>query len=350
MTSTLTTDHETRSSGGVPEAAVRATESGIQIAPREQLDAWKHAVNTTFLPLEVNASESSRFAWGLRTGYIGPLQVTRADADPELVIRTPKQAASDDNDHYLVALQIRGSCRFRQDGRDVEIQPGEFTIYDCTRTFDVEWHAQHSTIVAMFDRSLFELRPDEVARVTSTPVSGSEGTATLVRSMLGQLSRTPDAYGGLAANRVASTFLDLLATVYSCRLDPDLPASEAAQRTLLTRVKAYIEDHLFDPDLSVESIAAAHFVSVRYLHRVFENDDMTVARWIRHHRMEQCRRDLIDPLLVGRTVGEIAARNGLLNASHFSQMFRKEFGESPKEYRNRTLAHAAIPTASAHRP
>ena len=320
-----------------PETDMTIVESNSTVAPAEQLDAWKHAVNETFFPLRVNAGETSRFSWGLRTGYIGSLQVTRADADPELVVRTPKQAASDDNDHFLIALQIRGSCRFRQDGRDVEVRPGEFTIYDCTRPFDIEWQAPHSTIVAMFDRSSFELRPDEVAQVTSTPVSGTDGTASLVRSMLGQLSRTPEAYSGLTANRVASSFLDLLAAVYSCRLDSDLAPSAAAQRTLLMRVKAFIEDHLFDADLSVETIAAAHFVSVRYLHRLFEAEEMTVARWIRHQRLDQCRRDLGDPLQAARSVGDIAARNGLLNASHFSQMFRAEFGETPKDYRRREL-------------
>ncbi|MGV9858620.1 AraC-like ligand-binding domain-containing protein [Gordonia sp. NPDC003425] len=310
---------------------------------REQLDAWKEAVNETFFPLRVDAAESSRFSWRLHTGFIGSLQVTRADADPELVVRTPRLAASDDNDHYLIALQIRGSCRFRQDGRDVEITPGDFTIYDCTRPFDVQWNGRHRTIVAMFDRSSLELRPDEVSRVTSTPVSGAAGTPALVRSMLGQLSRDPEAYQGLSANRVASTFLDLVSAVYSDRMESETAHSDAAARTLLIRVKAYIEDHLYDPELSVESIAAAHYVSVRYLHRLFEGEQMTTARWIRHLRLEQCRRDLVDPLQATRSVSEIAARNGILNASHFSQMFRSEYGESPKDHRRRALeAYARI--------
>ncbi|WP_259376171.1 helix-turn-helix domain-containing protein [Rhodococcus koreensis] len=38
-----------------------------------------------------------------------------------------------------------------------------------------------------------------------------------------------------------------------------------------------------------------------------------------------------------RPVGEIAARNGMLNAPHFSQNFRAEYGMTPSEYRRRAL-------------
>ncbi|QSE86817.1 helix-turn-helix domain-containing protein (plasmid) [Rhodococcus koreensis] len=47
--------------------------------------------------------------------------------------------------------------------------------------------------------------------------------------------------------------------------------------------------------------------------------------------------DLADPLQAMRPVGEIAARNGMLNAPHFSQNFRAEYGMTPSEYRRRAL-------------
>ncbi|MFC9837866.1 helix-turn-helix domain-containing protein [Rhodococcus sp. NPDC127530] len=303
----------------------------------DQLDAWKEAVNDTFLPLKVQAARQSEFTWQLKTGYVGPLQLTHAEADAELVGRTPKLAASDDNDHYAIALQGRGSCRFRQDGREVEVRPGEFTIYDCTRPFDIEWSIRHRTVVAMFDRTTLDVKADDVARVTSTPISGRDGMGALVRSMLIQLSRNPEAYNGAAANRVANCFLDLVAAFYSCRLAAEPTRSAAAQKTLLFRVKAFIEDQLCDPELSVEVVAAAHFISVRYLYKLFQNEQMTIAQWIRHRRLEHSRRDLADPLQALRPVGEIAARNGMLNAPHFSQIFRAEYGASPSEYRRRVL-------------
>ncbi len=47
---------------------------------------------------------------------------------------------------------------------------------------------------------------------------------------------------------------------------------------LVAGVRAHIDDRLADPELSPASIAAAHHISVRYLHRLFAQEGTTVAR------------------------------------------------------------------------
>lgn len=80
-------------------------------------------------------------------------------------------------------------------------------------------------------------------------------------------------------------------------------------------------------------IAAAHHISVRYLHRLFEAEDKTVASWIRGRRLERSRLDLLDPALAGRPVSAIGARWGFTSAIHFSRAFRAVYGLPPGEYR-----------------
>jgi AraC-like DNA-binding protein len=80
-------------------------------------------------------------------------------------------------------------------------------------------------------------------------------------------------------------------------------------------------------------IAAENHVSLRYLHKLFETQQMTVAGWIRQRRLERCRRDLRDPALSHLPVSAIAARSGLIDAAHFSRVFRAAYGISPSEYR-----------------
>src|SRR5690606_31419702 len=94
-----------------------------------------------------------------------------------------------------------------------------------------------------------------------------------------------------------------------------------------------IEEHLADPDLSPATVAAAHHVSVRQLHRLFEGRDETVAARIRARRLERCRRDLLDPALAEQTVAAIGARWGLPNPSQLSRLFRQAYGVTPSELR-----------------
>lgn len=50
-------------------------------------------------------------------------------------------------------------------------------------------------------------------------------------------------------------------------------------------------------------------------------------------RLAKIRRDLADPLLAERQVGDIGARWGLVNPSQLSRHFRDAYDMSPREYR-----------------
>ncbi|MBO0807953.1 MAG: helix-turn-helix domain-containing protein [Actinobacteria bacterium] len=111
------------------------------------------------------------------------------------------------------------------------------------------------------------------------------------------------------------------------------PCTGCCGRALLVSVHRYIEERLGEPNLSPAVIAAAHHVSVRYLYRLFERQGMSVAGWIRHRRLERCRRDLLDPEQWGRSVASIGARRGFADPVHFSRVFRAAYGLPPGEFR-----------------
>ena len=90
------------------------------------------------------------------------------------------------------------------------------------------------------------------------------------------------------------------------------------RQALLHWTYAFIDERLGDPKLSPGMVAAACHISLRYLHRLFQEPGATVAGWIRQRRLEGCRRDLTDPALVSRTVAAIAGRWGFGSPAHFS--------------------------------
>ncbi|WP_390624289.1 helix-turn-helix domain-containing protein [Fodinicola feengrottensis] len=116
--------------------------------------------------------------------------------------------------------------------------------------------------------------------------------------------------------------MDLITTAVAERIDRiDAVSAQTQQRTMFVRVNAFIEEHLAETDLTPGLIAAAHHVSLRYLHRLFEPQHTTVAAWIRHRRLEKCRHDLADPALHTLPVSAIAARWGAAGSSAFQPAF-----------------------------
>jgi AraC-like DNA-binding protein len=88
-------------------------------------------------------------------------------------------------------------------------------------------------------------------------------------------------------------------------------------------------------------VARACFISTGYLHRVFKSEGLSVSAWIRHARLERCRRDLLDPQLASEPISAIASSWGLPRAQQFSRLFRTTYGCSARELRRAGSAQAA---------
>jgi AraC-like DNA-binding protein len=163
-------------------------------------------------------------------------------------------------------------------------------------------------------------------------IAGDRGVAALVSSFARELADRLDDDDAPGGSRLGTAVLDLVTAGLAGRLGraDDIPP-DTRRRALLTRVHAFIEERLADPELSPGMIADAHHISVRYLYRLFE--DRGVAAWIRHRRLERCRHDLLDPALARLPLSVIAARHGLRSAPHFNRAFRSAYGVPPGEYR-----------------
>ncbi|MFC3572373.1 helix-turn-helix transcriptional regulator [Streptomyces yaanensis] len=93
-------------------------------------------------------------------------------------------------------------------------------------------------------------------------------------------------------------------------------------------------------------IADAHNMSVRYLHKLFEQEEITVSRWILRQRLERCRRDLLRATGTAPTVARVARRWGFVSPSHFSRAFRAAYGMSPREWQTaKPLPQGRLDTA-----
>jgi AraC-like DNA-binding protein len=128
---------------------------------------------------------------------------------------------------------------------------------------------------------------------------------------------------------------DLLVGTLSRRAQPVSPALEA-------QISAYIDSWLGDPELSVERIAAAHHISVRTLHRVFQQRGETVSTHIKNRRLDGCHADLLArPDLM---IGAICAKWGITDIAHFSRQYKARFGCTPTDTREQRLNLGTLPT------
>ncbi|WP_399934022.1 helix-turn-helix domain-containing protein [Streptomyces kanamyceticus] len=172
----------------------------------------------------------------------------------------------------------------------------------------------------------------EVRRLADAEVSADSGVAALVSRFLTALAAEDGLRRSPSGRRLSLNAVDLVALLVAELLDPYRSASSDGAGEMLARIRDHIEENLMNPALSPESIARAHHISVRYLHKLFQNDGTTVSTWIRRRRLDSCRMELGRLSNRRRTVAAVAHRWGFANASHFSRLFRQAYGVSPREW------------------
>lgn len=135
--------------------------------------------------------------------------------------------------------------------------------------------------------------------------------------------------------------IDLAGAVLAGQVDAAerLPP-QTRRQTLVSRIDAFIQSNLGDPDLTPATIAAHHHISLGYLHRIFSSRELTVAAQIRRQRLERCRVDLADPQLRTHPIHVIATRWGFRHAADFTRAFRAAHGVTPSDYRQQAVAKA----------
>ncbi|MEO3875231.1 helix-turn-helix domain-containing protein [Nonomuraea sp. B12E4] len=188
---------------------------------------------------------------------------------------------------------------------------------------DVSDDGTAASMVALIPRTLVPLPPNKVDRLLATRLPGQDGVGALLVQFLARLAADSASFRPTDGPRLGTVLLDLFTVLLAPHLDADAAVPpESRQRTLLLRVQTFVRRHLAEPDLSPAAVAAAHNISVRTLHRLFESEEVTVAAWIRAQRLEGCRRDLADPRHAGRPIFAIAARWGFTDAATLSRAAR----------------------------
>ncbi|MFJ9740662.1 helix-turn-helix domain-containing protein [Streptomyces sp. NPDC101166] len=212
--------------------------------------------------------------------------------------------------------------------------PGDVCFYDVHRPPALDFPERFRATVFLVPSDLLGLTPLDVRRLTRTPVLRASRLGALLSPLLSDLARTASQARPPVGEMLAWNAVNLVATLAAEQLGAGAPGAPDGQPPVLGRILEYVELHLTETGLSPESIARAHHISVRYLHKLFQDEGTSVGRWILRRRLEECRRDLRRHGRGSRTIAAVAGRWGFTSATHFSRVFRTAYGMSPSQWRD----------------
>ena len=231
-----------------------------------------------------------------------------------------------------LVLVSRGSYTFVQRGRTCTLSPNDWALIDAKQpqafTTSPKVEAFAIALPPTSDAAILALFKDGVARRWNGRMRLSRLLHSMVNESFGEMHRLPISSGKKVGAAITAMAWDAL------REQIELPQVMGHRDELPMRVKAYIEANLADPEISVERIAHACSISVRGLHRYFAEDPAgSVSGYLWQRRLIRCAEALREPSQAHRTMTDICFSCGFSSSSHFSRLFKDEFGVSPVRYR-----------------
>ncbi|MGW1163451.1 helix-turn-helix domain-containing protein [Streptomyces sp. NPDC002519] len=283
---------------------------------------------------------------GARTGRpadaraLGFLRIDTVGGAPGVYIHASDNVVAEPS--LLLGVHSFGRADLVRRGTTAACGPDDLFVCDGEEPFTLRESEDFELHLVRVPRRVLTLADHQVRALCARAPFSDGAVVPLLRPLLRDIVGALDGYSPRTALHLAGSVAEWVALLAVEDLDQGPRDSEERdggqeRQALVRQVRAHVDAHLWDRSLTPATVASAQHISIRYLHKLFEDHDSTVGRWIQNRRLEEARRELARPGRDDNTVSAVARRWGFANATHFSRSFRSAYGMSPSDWReNRT--------------
>ncbi|SMF62406.1 AraC-type DNA-binding protein [Xaviernesmea oryzae] len=234
-------------------------------------------------------------------------------------------------DSVMLVLVERGQVSIAQSGRLSSLREGQYALLDCGAKIRFSANGDVGVLGVFLPAFQLRARLRNMARMTGHPFSCTELpwriARGLLRMLVNEIKYVPPQLSYSYANQVVEV------VTVAVEADSQSMFGSSGRNALFKRCSAYVKSHISDCALDPNKISEAMGISVRYLHKVFQESGESVCAYLRTTRLETARMELADPQKSSLQVREIAHRVGFRSEAHFAAAFRSRYGQSATEWR-----------------
>jgi len=315
--------------------------SGTKVGLRQPDDFVTSSTNTFDFDIAFEASRSAVHIWSKKifAGYFPLLKSRSIGYAGAKVRRSWDHIRRNPLDMYVLRIPIRGSMSLDQFGQRVNVGEGEIGVTYVNAPFHAESRSNLNCECLVLQayvptHIMTSLVPDP-KMICGTQIKTLEGPARLAKQAFLTLFEESERLSRDLAMTYFTAGLDAFAEAVRARSGITIHAT-SSQNKKLKRVLDYIELHSSERSLTAEKVARGCQISTRYVHYLLKSDGKSFHDILWQQRLSHAHCQLIDKLNPFRSIAEVATACGFKSNAHFSRLFRKQFGRSPREARNVT--------------
>lgn len=297
--------------------------STIGLPAARRVELWETHNATALIGLDVQASEPL-VATEVNV-RLPRVDLARVGGSAHVVRRTRKVIEHSPANAIAVYLTLRGDAWFECADRTYALHPGNILVSEADQPFARGFTRGLAELVIKVDRAALRGLP-LLSRPVIASFRGGDTNGQYARTLASIASRATRADRFLPPDE--GTVLDLVRALTAGH-------AAAAATTHRAAARSYIEEHLTDPRLGAEQVAAAIGISERQLSRVFAADGSSVPRHILLRRLDLAYSMLSSATATEsrQTVAGIASNCGFTSVTYFSHTFRQHFGHRASDIR-----------------
>jgi len=298
--------------------------------PREKrYAAWREAICDNYVHVEVQATRPEDYRGFIREARFGDVVMTDILLSEQRITRTSEHISRLDKDCYYLQLIHSGKLNVVQQGATHRSNSARGAIFCATEQYQLECQGEVRSFYLEIPRAEFAQRFPKERIPVAAIVNTTQGLGRIATEFCATLASEGSKLRDDSRAHLGTQLMDLLAfTLQSGEADAAM-ADGSVQKARLRSVQLWIEAHLGEADLSLEKVAGANNMSLRYLHLLFRHCEMSASEWIWHRRLQRCYDQIAGG--AGRSITSIAFDNGFSSSAHFSNLFRRKYGLAPRD-------------------
>ncbi|EEA01679.1 transcriptional regulator, AraC family [Burkholderia sp. H160] len=300
--------------------------------PRVQLPVWRERVGH-FLDVPISRQQlADGFRGSIDTYRVGGMAFMDCRTDPVAQTRSVARISTDNVRQIVFHVAVEGtfetSTGLYPKRHALQTRPG---ILALDMNQPMRMTRGPCRLLALFlPREMIDAVLPEAASIHGRVIEYQSPLSRLIPAQLAELCRGLPAMDAPAAQEALRTCALLIAAAFGKERGLTGSARAAARAAMFATARRYIDAHLGEVDLTVDSVLAVSRLSRPTLYRLFEPEGGLVA-YIRNRRLREAADEL--HRYPHRPVINVAFGWGFNSASDFNRAFRRAYDMSPGDFR-----------------
>src|SRR6201986_1248309 len=216
--------------------------SGLE--PKRQIQCWSDALTDLCGQFDIDPMEASSFEGRINYTTVSKLKLCQIEASQHRLAHAASSAGLSSHPFVKILFQTYGISHFEQNGRRIELMPGDCLAYDvsCPHTIVSPTLTRHEVVIV--PKQLLQERGFLLAKMSACKVSARTGAGRIAYNFV---HATFDEANKLSPNNaigVADSLIDLLLLPLR---DPDAMFDRVGPEAMYVRGQFFIREHLTHP-------------------------------------------------------------------------------------------------------